>query len=308
MLRYLTSRILQNLLVVLAVFTLTFFAVRLAPGSPFRTGERSQSAETEKAMMERFGFDKPWFPQQYFDALGSYAKGDLMYSVKLEGVKVNKIVGDGFPISLTIGLISLAVALGLGLPAGIIAAVKKNQWLDWTPMSLAMVGICLPTFVMAPVLVWIFSLQLGWLNVAGWYERSIDWILPSVSMGLYYAANVARLTRGGMLEVLNQDFIRTARAKGAGPVRVVLVHALRGGLVPVVTFLGPAIAGVVGGSFIIEKIFQLPGLGQHLVASVSNRDYSLLQGIVVIYTLILVTMNLLVDVLLVWMNPRLRLS
>lgn len=308
MLRYLISRILQNLLVVLAVFTLTFFAVRLAPGSPFRTGERAQSAETEMEMMKRFGFEKPWFPEQYFDALKSYATGDLMYSVKLEGVKVNKIVSDGFPISLTIGLISLAVALGLGLPAGIIAAVKKNQWLDWTPMSLAMVGICLPTFVMAPALVWIFSLQLGWLNVAGWYERSIDWILPSVSMGLYYAANVARLCRGGMLEVLNQDFIRTARAKGASPLRVVLVHALRGGLVPVVTFLGPAIAGVVGGSFIIEKIFQLPGLGQHLVASVSNRDYSLLQGIVVIYTLILVTMNLLVDVLLVWMNPRLRLS
>ena len=305
MLRFTLNRLAQSIVVILVVFSLTFFMIRLAPGDPFAS-PKAMPPDVRKVLVERYGLDKP-LAVQYFTTMGSYLKGDLLPSMSYQGMWNSKIIKDAFPISLIIGLSALGVALGLGLPAGIIAAVRKNTWLDYGPMSLALIGICLPTFVMGPILIAIFGLKWRLFNVAGWFEKT-DWVLPAVTMGLIYAAYIARMTRGGMLEVLNQDYIRTARAKGVPGWRVVLVHALRGGLLPVVAFLGPALAGITTGSFIIEKIFNLPGLGQHFVSSVFNRDYSLILATVVLYAVLLVAVNFLTDLLVAWINPKVRRS
>ena len=305
MLRFTLNRLAQSMVVILVVFSITFFMIRLTPGDPFAS-PKAMPPDVRRVLVERYGLDKS-LAVQYFTTMGSYLRGDLLPSMTYQGMWNAKIIRDAFPISLIIGLCALAVALGLGLPAGIIAAVRKNTWLDYGPMSIALIGICLPTFVMGPILLMIFGLKWHVFNVAGWFEKT-DWVLPSVTMGLIYAAYIARMTRGGMLEVLNQDYIRTARAKGVPGWRVVMVHALKGGLLPVIAFLGPALAGITTGSFIIEKIFNLPGLGQHFVASVFNRDYSLIQATVVLYAVLLVAVNFLTDLLVASINPKVRLS
>jgi oligopeptide transport system permease protein len=261
--------------------------------------------EVRKVLEERYGLNEP-LATQYVRTLGTYLSGDMMPSMKYVGLWCDDIIMDAFPVSLTIGLFALLIALAVGLPVGIIAAVKRNRWADHVGMSLALIGICLPTFVMGPILVLIFGLKLRWFNVAGWFE-STDWVLPAATMGLIYGAYVARLTRGGMLEVLHQDYIRTARAKGLPEWKIVLRHALKGGLLPVVAFLGPALAGITTGSFIIEKIFFLPGLGQHFVNSVFNRDYTLVQATVIFFATLLVLVNFATDVLMAWLNPRVRI-
>lgn len=305
MIRFIASRFLQSVLVLLAVFTFTFLMVRCAKGDPFAT-EKSMNPDVKAELQRQYGLDKPLYVQ-YWIALSSYAQGDFGLSMKNQGMKNAKIIGDSFPVSLMIGLIALGIALGLGLPAGIIAAVRRNTWLDFGPMSLAMIGICLPTFVLGPCLIGIFGLKWRLLNVAGWFEPT-DWILPAATMGLSYAAYISRLARGGMLEVLSQDYIRTARAKGVPGWKIILQHTLRGGLLPVAAFLGPALAGITTGSFIIEKIFNLPGLGQHFISAVFNRDYTLILATTVLYATLLVVMNFLADILVAWMNPRIRLT
>jgi oligopeptide transport system permease protein len=192
-----------------------------------------------------------------------------------------------------------------GLTLGVTAAVKRNSLLDYLCSSVAMVGICVPTFVLGPLFVLLFAIHFGWFNASGWYS-SIDRVLPAATLGLVYSAYIARLTRGGMLEILNQDYIRTARAKGASEFRVIFRHALRGGLLPVVSFLGPAIAGILTGSFVIETIFQIPGLGREFVNSAFNRDYTLVLGTVILYAALIILLNLLVDVVQVWLNPKLK--
>lgn len=305
MLRFIASRLLQSAAVLLAVFTMTFFMVRLAPGDPFAT-EKSMNPDVRAELERQYGLNRP-LPVQYWKALSSYARGDFGLSMKNQGMRNAKIIRDSFPVSLIIGAAALAIALAIGLPAGIIAAVRRNTWLDFGPMALAMIGICLPTFVMGPILIAIFGLKWRLLNVAGWFEPT-DWILPAATMGLSYAAYISRLARGGMLEVLSQDYIRTARAKGVPSWQIILRHTLRNGLLPVAAFLGPALAGITTGSFIIEKIYNLPGLGQHFVSAVFNRDYTLILATTVLYAALLVFMNLLADILVAWMNPRVRLS
>ena len=231
--------------------------------------------------------------------------GELGPSFKYIGWEVDELIRRSFPVSMQLGLCALAIALCLGLPAGIIAALKKNSLLDYVPMSTAMLGICLPTFVMGPLLILVFSSGLGWFSPIGWYSWG-DMVLPSLTLGLYYAAYVARLTRGGMLEVLNQDFIKTARAKGASESRVIIKHSLRGGLLPVVSFLGPAFAGLISGSFVIETIFSIPGLGKFFVTAAFNRDYTMVIGTVLFYAALIIVMNLLVDIVQAWLNPRTR--
>ena len=233
--------------------------------------------------------------------------GELGPSFKYPDFTVEELIRRSFPISLQLGLTALVIALALGLPAGIIAALKKNSLLDYLPMSTAMMGICLPTFVMGPLLILIFSSGLGWFSPLGWYTWG-DMVLPSLTLGLYYAAYIARLTRGGMLEVLNQDFIRTARAKVASERRVVLKLALKGGLLPVISFLGPAFAGLISGSFIIETIFFIPGLGRFFVTAAFNRDYTMVIGTVLFYATLIILLNLLVDIVQAWLNPRTRLA
>jgi oligopeptide transport system permease protein len=255
-------------------------------------------------MKRNYGFDKP-LPVQYAMYLGRLVKGDLGPSFGNKGFSVNEIIADSFPVSAALGFCGLVLALALGIPVGVFAAAKRNTIVDYALMSLVTLGICVPTFVVAPLLGEIFALKLGWFDVALW-ENSSSWILGSVTLGLYYSTYIARLTRGSMIEVLTQDFIRTAKAKGVPPLAILFKHAFRGGITPVVAFLGPAIAGLIGGSFVVETVFGLPGLGQHLIKAASNRDYWLINGTVSVIAVLILTMNFLVDVLQAWLDPRTR--
>jgi oligopeptide transport system permease protein len=251
-----------------------------------------------------YGLDRPLL-EQYGRYLFDLVRGDLGPSTKYANWTVNELIASSFPVSLELGCWALLVALTIGLTAGILAAIRPNTKADYIPMSLAMVGISLPTFVMGPLLILVFALTLNWYNASGW-DFARDRVLPALTLGIYYAAYVARLSRGGMLEILNQDYIRTARAKGASNRRIVFRHALRGGLLPVVSFLGPAVAGLLTGSFVVETIFQIPGLGRFFVTSAFNRDYTLLAGTVIFYATLIVVLNLLVDIIQVWLNPKAR--
>ena len=303
MLRFVISRLLQLVPVLFVIVTLTFFMVRFVPGGPF-TAEKAVSREVLKNLNTHYGLDQPLW-RQYVTYLGHLVQGDFGPSFKFTNRSVNEIIAAKLPASLELGGLALGVALLVGLPLGILAAARRNTWLDYLCSATGLIGICVPTFVMGPLLALVFGIYLRWFNVSGW-EYADDRVLPSLTLGFVYAAYLMRLTRGGLLEVLNLDFIRTARAKGASETRIIFRHALRGGLAPVVSFLGPAIAGILTGSFIIETIFQIPGLGREFVNSATNRDYTLVVGLVILYATLIVLMNLVVDVVQVWLNPRLR--
>ena len=305
MFRFITSRFLQSLVALFLVITATFFMVRFVPGGPF-TAEKAVTPEILRNLEAHYGLDKPLW-RQYLDYLGSLACGDLGPSFKYPNRTVNEIIFDKVPVSAELGTISLAVALVLGIGLGTLAAIRRNTWIDYVASSFGMIGISLPTFVVGPLLVLALAIHLGWFNASGWYGPA-DRILPSLVLGIAYAAPISRLTRGGLLEVLNQDFIRTARAKGASEFRVVTRHALRGGLLPVVSFLGPAVAGILTGSFVIETIFQIPGIGREFVNSAFNRDYTLVLGTVILYAVLIMALNLVVDITQAWMNPKVRLE
>lgn len=303
MLRFVVRRLLQTIPVLFVIITATFFMVRFVPGGPF-TAEKAIPPEILKNLEAHYGLDQPLW-RQYLTYLGRIARGDLGPSFKYPNRTVNEIIGDKLPVSLELGALALVVALILGLTLGVLAAVRRNTWLDYLASSAGLLGICVPTFVLGPLLVLFFAIHLGWVNASGW-DGPADRLLPALTLGFVYAAYIMRLTRGGMLEVLNQDFIRTARAKGASETRIVFRHALRGGLLPVVAFLGPGIAGILTGSFVIETIFQIPGLGREFVNSAFNRDYTLVLGTVILYATLIVVCNLVVDVVQVWLNPRLK--
>ncbi len=304
MFRFIIRRLLQTIPVLWIIVTATFFMIRFVPGGPF-TAEKAVTPEILRNLEAHYGLNKP-LHQQYFDYMGNLLfHGDLGPSFKYASRSVNEIIADKLPVSIELGALSLAIALFFGLALGIIAAVKRNTFFDYAASSVAMLGICVPTFVLGPLLVLFFAIHLGWFNASGWYTN-IDRVLPAATLGMVYAAYVARLTRGGMLEVLNQDYIRTARAKGASEFRVIFRHALRGGILPVISFLGPAIAGILTGSFVIETIFQIPGLGREFVNSAFNRDYTLVLGTVILYASLIVILNLVVDVVQVWLNPKLK--
>lgn len=303
MIRFIVKRILETIPVLFIIATVTFFMMHLAPGGPFDS-EKQTSPEVRARMEAFYGLDKPLF-KQYLIQLGHLLKGDLGPSYKYPGRTVNEIIADSFPVSAELGLEALIVALIFGLAAGMIASLKQNSAWDHIPMSLAMLGLCLPTFVMGPLLVFLFAIHADWFNAAGWFFPR-DRVLPALTLGAFYAAYIARLCRGGFLEVLNQDYIRTARAKGAGNARILFKHAFRGGILPVVSFLGPAIAGVLTGSFVVETIFAIPGLGRYFVTAAFNRDYFMVMGSVLFYAVFVVALNLVADVVLVWLNPKLR--
>ena len=300
---FFVSRLLQAIPTILIIATLTFFMTRFAPGGPFDS-EKAIPEEIKLKLESHFGLNLPLF-DQYLLYMKNLLAGDLGPSFKYVGWDVSELIGIAFPVSLGLGVSALFIALLVGLPAGMVAALRKNTLWDYLPMGLAMVGICLPTFVLGPILIMIFSTKLNLLPALGWYSWS-DLILPSLTLGLFYAAYIARLTRAGMLETLKQDYVRTARAKGASPSRVVIQHALRGGLLPVVTFLGPAFAGLVSGSFIIESIFFIPGLGKFFITAAFNRDYTMVLGTVLFYATLIIALNLLVDFLQAWLDPKAR--
>ena len=305
MLRFITSRLLQSLLALFAVITATFFMIRFVPGGPF-TAEKAVTPEILRNLEAHYGLDKPLW-RQYADYLGSLARGDLGPSFKYPNRTVNEIIADKLPVSAELGALAILFALFLGISLGTLAAVFRNTWIDYAASGFGLLGISVPTFVVGPLLVLAFAIQLGWFNASGWYGAS-DRVLPTLVLGFAYAAPISRLTRGGMLEILGQDFIRTARAKGASEWRVITRHALRGGLLPVVSYLGPAVAGILTGSFVIETIFQIPGIGREFVNSAFNRDYTLVLGTVILYAVLIMALNLVVDVVQAWLNPKVRLE
>lgn len=304
MLRFIGFRVLQAVPVLFAVITVTFFLIRFAPGGPF-DAEKAVIPEVKRALEAQYRLDQPLFAQ-YLNYWMDLLHGDLGPSFKYPGRSVNELLVAGFPATAELGVYALLVAVVFGMCAGIVAALNPNTWKDYLPMSVAMIGICMPTLLLGPLLVLLFGIWLEWLPVSGWGDVPGDKLLPSLTLGAAYAAYVARLTRGGMLEVLSQDYIRTARAKGLPEWVIVLKHALRGGIIPVVAFLGPAFAGLVSGSFVVETIFQVPGLGRFFVQAAFNRDYTMILGSTVFLAVLIVVFNLLSDVLAAWLNPRLR--
>lgn len=297
-------RFLQVIPVILVVVTITFFMVRAAPGGPF-DDERAVAPEVLSALNQQYNLDAPLI-QQYFDYLADLARGDLGPSFKFPGRTVNEIIASGFPVTAELAFYAIVIALLIGISAGAFAALRPNSFRDYSTMTAAMVGICLPSFVLGPLLLLVFGIWFEWLPVSGWGVLPGDKILPSLTLGATYAAYIARITRGSMLDELAKDYIRTARAKGLSEFHVVTRHALRGALTPVVSFLGPALAGLLTGSFVVESIFEIPGLGRFFVQAAFNRDYTIVLGTTIFFAVLIVLFNLFADLLQIWMNPKLR--
>lgn len=304
MIRFVLSRLLQAIPVLLVVITATFFLVHSAPGGPF-SADKAVPPEVIKALEAQYKLDQPVW-QQYIGYLGDVVRGDFGPSFKYSGRTVNELIAAGLPATAELAFYAMLIAVGIGVLAGVTASLKPNTAQDYIPMSAAMIGICMPSFLLGPLLVLVFGIYLDWLPISGWGDIPGDKILPSITLGTGYAAYIARLSRGGMLEVLSQDYIRTARAKGLSETLVITKHALRGGLIPVVAFLGPAFAGLLGGSFVVETIFQIPGLGRFYVQAAFNRDYTLILGMTVFFSTLIIVFNLLSDMLAIWLNPKLR--
>lgn len=287
----------------LIVVTLTWALIRSAPGN-FYSGEKTLPPAIEKNIKEKYGLDKPWYVQ-YGILMGNIVRLDFGDSLKYEGQSVNEIIRRHLPYSAVIGFFAYLVALAIGLVAGIIAALRQNSAFDYLSMALSMLGLSVPSFVMGPILVLVFALWLFWVPPARFGGIS-SLILPVITLGAIYAAYIARLTRAGMLEVLRSDYIRTARAKGLDEKTVLLKHALRGGIIPVVSFTGPALASLLAGTVVVERVFAIPGLGNIFVQSVLNRDEPLTLGIVAFLSILIMIFNLLVDISYGYLDPRIR--
>ncbi len=303
MLKFILRRILEAIPVLLIVVTLTFFFIRVPPGGPF-DDEKAVPAEVLENLNAHYHLDDP-LHIQFYDYVTNLLVGDFGPSFKYPTRTVSELIFTGLPITFELGCYAILFAMTLGLLAGVLASIRPNTWSDYVPMGLAMFGICVPTFLLGPLLVLIFGIWLGWLPVFGWDSFSHK-ILPSITLGSAYAAYIARLSRGGMLEILGQDYIRTARAKGVSEFNIILKHALRGGVLPVVSFLGPAVAGLLAGSFVVETIFQIPGLGRFYVQAAFNRDYTMILGTTVFFAALFVLLNLISDVIAVWLNPKMK--
>jgi len=338
--RFVLRRILGIFPILLVVFTFSFVLMRVAPGGPF-DAEKPVPPEVKRNLELRYRMREPWCEARFLPALqgvrspdeeralrraspwasraervctglfqygwmlGNYVRGDFGPSYKYKDRSVNEFIRAGMPVTLQLGLLAVTFALGIGLVAGLVAAVYQNRWPDHLAMIAALLGISVPNFVLGPVLILVFSLGLLWFPPARWESLS-HVFLPGLTLGSVYAAYVARLTRGGMLEVVRQDFIRTARAKGLPERLVILRHALRGGLLPVVSYLGPAMAALFTGSIVVERIFNVPGMGRYFVDAAINRDITLAMAVVVVNAVFLLVANLVVDVVLGILDPRVR--
>ena len=303
MLAFILRRLLLIIPMALLVITLTWGLVRMAPGN-FYTGEKKLPAAIEANIRKKYGLDKPWY-EQYGLMMLNIVQGDFGDSLKYEGQSVNEIIGRHLPYSATIGILAFLLALVIGLTAGTIAALKQNSLFDYTSMSLAMLGLSVPNFVLGPILVLVFSFWLYWLPPARWGGIAAL-LLPVFTLSAIYAAYIARLTRAGMLEVLRSDYIRTARAKGLDEKTILLRHALRGGIVPVLSFTGPALAALLAGTVVVERVFVIPGLGNIFIQAVLNRDEPLILGIVAFLSVLIMVLNLIVDISYGFIDPRIR--
>lgn len=302
---FILRRLMWMVITLWVVFTVSFFLMRAVPGGPL-DGERALEPEIEANIKARYHLDEP-LPQQYVRELWNFMRLDLGHSFKLADFTVNEIIVQGFPISASLGLVALFIALTMGLTAGIVSAVRRQSVLDIGLMSIATIGIALPNFVIAGILIILFVFIWPIFPAAGWGSFS-QLVLPGFCLGAPYAASIARLTRTGLLDVLHQDYIRTAYAKGVRTPTVVFRHALKGALLPVVSFLGPAIAGIVSGSLVVEQIFAIPGIGVHFINAATQRDYTLAMGVIMLYATLIYLMNLLVDISYSYLDPRVKLE
>ncbi len=303
MLSLIARRLLQAIPTLWIIATATFVLLRLAPGGPFDS-EKPVSPEIKLQIEAHYGLDDP-LHVQYLHFLGNLLRGDLGPSYQYAGWEVQEIIAQAFPVSLELGLWALLIALAIGIPLGVLAALRHNQAAESVLMAIATLGICLPSFVIGPILILAFALTLDWFNPLGW-NFSSDRILPALTLGLMYAAYIARLARGGMLEVLQNDWIRSARAKGLSAWTVIRRHAMGSAMQPVISFLGPAAAGLISGSFVVETLFFIPGLGPFFVNAALNRDYTLVMGTVLFYAVLIISFNLIVDLIQMWLQPRSR--
>jgi oligopeptide transport system permease protein len=307
MLRYILHRVLQSIPTLLLIVTIAFVLLHAAPGGPF-AADKAMLPEIRRSIEARYHLDEPLW-RQYLRYLDDLAHGDLGPSFQYRNTSVNQIIAGGFPVDLTIGLSAIAVALLVGIPMGLNAAWRRHTLWDRIPMALAVAGISVPVFVIAPLLVLIFAVQLHWLPAGDWVRGSPSHlVLPVLALAFPYIAYVARIVRGSALEVLNTGYIRTARAKGLPAHRILVHHALRPSLVAVVSFLGPTTAGVITISIVVETVFGLPGIGRFFVTGALNRDYTLVLGITILYGTLIILFNLLADLCYAWIDPRVRLE
>lgn len=302
---YITRRILTSIPTLLVIVTIAFFMIRIAPGGPFDQ-ERALPAQIEKNVLKAYNLDQP-LVLQYWDYLVGVLQGDFGPSFKYRDFTVAELLWTGFPASLKVGGCAIVLAIVFGIALGTIAALRQNTGVDYAVMATAMTGITIPNFVMAPLLTLIFGVYLSWLPVAGWGGGAArNLVLPVIALALPQIAYIARLTRGSMIETLNANFVRTARAKGLRERLVVTRHALKGALLPVVSYLGPATAQVVTGSIVIEQIFGIPGVGRYFVQAALNRDYTLVMGTVITFAVLIIVLNLIVDLIYGLLDPKVK--
>ena len=301
--RFIVRRLVSMLLVLWVVTTLTFALMKAIPGGPF-TAEKRLPPEVLVNLEARYRLNDPLL-KQYLDYLGNMARFDLGPSFKYEDLTVNDIIREGFPVSAELGVLALLFALAVGVPAGLVSALRQYSTADYISMLWALLGVSIPSFLLATLFIYVFGLRLHVLPAGGW-RTPAHVLLPAIALGMYPTGFIARLTRSSMLEVIRQDYVRTARAKGLAEIVVTYRHALKNAIIPVVTYLGPITAAVLTGSFVVERIFAIPGLGRHFVTSIYNRDYTVIMGTTVFYSVFLVGMNLVVDVAYGFLDPRIR--
>ncbi|MGF1690571.1 oligopeptide ABC transporter permease OppB [Photobacterium kagoshimensis] len=305
MIKLIAKRILEAIPTLLVLITISFFLMRFAPGNPF-SSERPLPPEVMANIEAKYGLDKPVF-DQYTTYLGNVLQGDFGPSFKYKDFTVNELVSKALPVSAKIGFFAFIFAVVMGVTVGTVAALKHNTWIDYTIMSTAMAGVVMPSFILAPVLIYVFAINLGWLPAGGWQDGSLKFmLLPMFGMSLLYVATFARITRGSMIETLNSNFIRTARAKGLSYPYIILKHALKPALLPVVSYMGPAFVGIITGSVVIETIFGLPGIGKLFVNAAFNRDYSLVLGVTILIGALTIIFNAIVDIVLAYIDPKIR--
>ena len=304
MIQLILKRLFTYIPVLLVVVIITFLMIHAAPGGPF-DAERVASPEIIEKLNEAYNLDKPIHVQIYNYIINAI-QGDFGPSFKYPGRTVNELVMSGLPTTVELAIYSILFAIFLGVISGLVASLNPGKILDIVPMSISLLGICIPSIILGPVLVLIFGIWYEVLPVYGWGDNPGDKILPTITLGTAYAAIFARLTRGGMLEILGQDYIRTARAKGLSEIRIVIIHALRGGILPVISFLGPAIAGLLAGSFVVETIFQINGVGRFYVQAAFNRDYTMILGTSILFTFMTLSFVLISDIAASFLNPTLR--
>ncbi|MFC1669199.1 ABC transporter permease [Spirochaetota bacterium] len=299
------KRILASLLTLFAIITVSFFMMRAAPGGPF-DAEKAPPPNIKKAIEKKYHLDKPIFTQYVYYVKG-LIKFDLGPSFRVSHLSVNDVISSGMGFTLRLGLIAIALAVFFGILFGVLASLYHNSWFDNAIMSVAMIGISIPNLVLAPILLLIFGIKLKLLPVIG-LNTPASYILPSICLSLFYIANIARLTRGSMLDVLHSEYIQAAKAKGLPTWRIVIFHCLKPALIPVISYLGPASAGMLGGGLIIEKIFVIPGVGRQFVDSAFARDYTMALGMILFYCSLVIFFNLVVDIIYMFLDPRIRKS